>query len=74
MEQDQQKGVTKDGPLASLSVVKTAAVATFVGKSPSVDDDKRERRRKYASLHLLCQAHHMASLLFLQLLCFLISP
>ncbi len=42
MEQDQQKGVAIDGPLASLSVVKAAAVATFVGKTPSVDDGKKE--------------------------------
>ncbi len=41
-EQDRQKGVAKDGPLASFSVVKAAAVATFVGKIPSVDDDKKE--------------------------------
>lgn len=41
-EQEQKKGVATDGPLVSLSVVKAAAVATFVGKTPSVDDDKKE--------------------------------
>lgn len=42
MEQEQKKGVANDGPLASLSVVKAAAVATFVGNNPSVDTDKKE--------------------------------
>ena len=42
MQQEQNKGVAKDGPLASLSIVKAAAVATFVGKTPSVDAVKKE--------------------------------
>jgi hypothetical protein len=40
--QQQSKGVGKDGPLASLSIVKAAAVATFVGNKPSVDNVKKE--------------------------------
>lgn len=42
MQQEQNKGVAKDGPLASLSIVKAAGVATFVGKTPSVDAVKKE--------------------------------
>ena len=42
IEQDHGKGVSKDGPLTSLSVVKAAAVATFVGNNASVDTVKKE--------------------------------
>jgi len=41
-QQQQNKGVGKDGPLASLSIIKAAAVATFVGNKPSVDAVKKE--------------------------------
>ena len=40
--QQQNWGVAKDGPLASLSVVKSSAVATFVGKNTRVDNAKKE--------------------------------
>mmetsp|Transcript_7683 Transcript_7683/g.12671 ORF Transcript_7683/g.12671 Transcript_7683/m.12671 type:complete len:237 (-) Transcript_7683:23-733(-) len=42
IEQDHSKGVAKDGPLASLSIVEAASVATFVGKNGSVDTVKKE--------------------------------
>ena len=39
----QNKGVGKGGPLASMSIVKAAAVATFVGNNnQTVDIEKKE--------------------------------
>lgn len=40
--ENHNRGVAKDGPLASLSMVKSAAVATFVGKKSGVNTAKKE--------------------------------